>query len=207
MKKNVLMFMICMVAGTAFAQNVPDTIIMVDGTQIVANIPEVSKSEIKYLDPTMNDGPIFVLSTEDISSVVYRNGKKQTYQPVFSHTELDIPNSITYQSEDNEVKLIYDPDKALMYLFTNHPLMHNTYEVRNIVLAPCNMGDKSFNVIFDLSNKYEAIGILKGGYAFISNARFRKYILKNDPQSFTISLPYETRHVTTKVVKVRGLVD
>lgn len=188
----------------SFAQSANDTIVMVDGTQIVANIREVSKSEIKYLDPTMNDGPVFVLKTEDISSVTFRNGKKQTYQPVFSHTELDIPNAVTYLSEDEEVKLIYDPEQALMYLFTNYPLMHNTYEVRNIVLAPCDMGDKIFNVIFDLSNKYEAIGILKGGFAFLSNVHFRKYLLKNDPQSFTISLPYETRNTAIKVVKSEG---
>lgn len=207
MKKIVWMCMLCMAVGMSYAQSVADTIVMVDGTQIVANIREVSKAEIKYLDPDMSDGPVFMLETEDISSVTFRNGKKQTYQPVFSHTELDIANAITYLSEDENVRLIYDKDRELMYLFTNQPLMHNTYEVRNIVLTPCDMGDKQFNVIFDLSNKYEALSILKGGYAFISNIKFRKYILKNDPQSFTISLPYETRHITTKVVKVSGLVD
>lgn len=201
MKKITLIFILCMAACPGFAQRANDTIVMVDGTPMAVDIREVSKTEIKYLDPTMPDGPVFVLSTEDISSVTFRNGKTNTYQPVFSHTELDIPNAITYISENKEVKLIYDQDKGLMYLFTDYPLMHNTYEVRNIVLAPCNMGDMTFNVIFDLSNKYEAIGILKGGYAFRSNYKLRKYLMKNDPQSFTITLPYETRHASYLVTK------
>ena len=66
-----------------FAQ---DVIVTTDSKKIEAKILEVSKYEIKYKDADNLEGPTFILSVNDINSIVYSNGKvvlyNQSTQPV-----------------------------------------------------------------------------------------------------------------------------
>lgn len=59
-----------------FAQ---DIIVTNDSKKIEAKIVEVSKSEIKYKELDNLNGPTFVLETEEISSIIYSNGKVVLY--------------------------------------------------------------------------------------------------------------------------------
>jgi len=60
----------------AFAQ---DIIVTTDAQKIEAKILEVSKSEIKYKEIDNLEGPTFVLSTDEINSIIYANGKVVLY--------------------------------------------------------------------------------------------------------------------------------
>ena len=60
-----------------FAQ---DIIVTTDAKKIEAQILEVSKSEIKYKEYDNLDGPTFIISTDEISSVLYKNGKVVLYK-------------------------------------------------------------------------------------------------------------------------------
>lgn len=59
-----------------FAQ---DIIVTTDAKKIEAQILEVSKFEIKYKEYDNLDGPTFIISTNEISSVIYQNGKVVLY--------------------------------------------------------------------------------------------------------------------------------
>jgi hypothetical protein len=56
-----------------------DIIITNDAQKIEAKILEVSKTEIKYKEMDNLEGPTFVLETQEISTVIYANGKVVLY--------------------------------------------------------------------------------------------------------------------------------
>ena len=60
-----------------------DIIVTTAAQKIEAKITEVTKSEIRYKEKDYLDGPTFVLSTDEISSIIYATGKVVLYnQPV-----------------------------------------------------------------------------------------------------------------------------
>ena len=60
-----------------FAQ---DIIVTTDARKIEAKIMEVSETEVKYKEIDHLDGPTFIISTNNISSIIYANGKVSLYQ-------------------------------------------------------------------------------------------------------------------------------
>ena len=80
----------------AYAQ---DIIITTDARKIEAKISEVSKSEIRYKEADNPDGPTFVLGTEDISSIIYANGKVVFYnQPSAAPAPAPTPSAEEHPS-------------------------------------------------------------------------------------------------------------
>ena len=63
-------------AALAFAQ---DIIVTTDAKKIDAKILEVSKSEIRYKELDNLEGPTYILSTNDIVTIIYANGKVVLY--------------------------------------------------------------------------------------------------------------------------------
>jgi hypothetical protein len=60
-----------MFSGIAFSQ---DTILLTDNKSIIANVSEVSPSEIKYKRFDMPDGPVFTVYLFNVHSIHYKNG-------------------------------------------------------------------------------------------------------------------------------------
>ena len=78
MKHLFITLLLSCMLGAAMAQ---DIIITTDAKKIEVRITEVSKSEIKYKEADNIDGPVFVLPIEDISTVIYANGKVSVFSP------------------------------------------------------------------------------------------------------------------------------
>ncbi len=77
MKKLIVLCVGAIVATCSlFAQ---DIIVTKDAKKIEATILEVSKSEIKYKEIDNPNGPTFMLETDEISSIIYSNGKVVVY--------------------------------------------------------------------------------------------------------------------------------
>lgn len=74
-----------------------DVIITTDAKKIEAKILEVSKSEIKYKEHDNLDGPTFILPADEISSVIYSNGKVVLY---------DHPQPIEQKNNANNAKVL-----------------------------------------------------------------------------------------------------
>ena len=78
--KRLLFVSVCLlIIGNALAQ---DIITTTDAQYIRAKITEVSKDAVKYLEFDNQDGPTFVLATEDIATIRYQNGKVVAYKAV-----------------------------------------------------------------------------------------------------------------------------
>ena len=57
-----------------------DVIVTRQAERIDAKVMEVSESEVKYKKTSNPDGPMFVLSTEKIASILYANGEVQVFE-------------------------------------------------------------------------------------------------------------------------------
>lgn len=112
MKHIVTFIAMLVVSITIFAQ---DVIITTDAKKIDAKILEVSKSEIKYKEADNLDGPLFILTTSDISSIIYSNGKVVLYnqtpqvaaeeeQSVVEQTSPQLPQP---QNTDNKATILF----------------------------------------------------------------------------------------------------
>lgn len=80
MKKALLIIIAAVMAVCAFGENQYDIIYTTDGKSIEAVIAEVSKTEVKYHEPLATDGPLFVISTDDIIAIHFSNGQVKTYK-------------------------------------------------------------------------------------------------------------------------------
>ena len=76
MKRVLNFFTIMIITICSYAQ---DIIVTKDAKKIDANILEVSTSEVRYKELDNLDGPIFILRSDEISSIIYANGKVVLY--------------------------------------------------------------------------------------------------------------------------------
>ena len=84
MKKLFFLFATLAITISATAQ---DIIVTKESKKIEAKITEVSKSEIKYKRFDYQDGPTFILSTDDIVTIIYANGEVVLYNNEESQKE------------------------------------------------------------------------------------------------------------------------
>lgn len=88
MKKLLFLVVAVIAALTATAQ---DLIVTRDGQRIEAKITEVSSTEIRYKEWNNQDGPTFVLRSDELNTIIYQNGTVKT----FEHTSA-APTTVTY---------------------------------------------------------------------------------------------------------------
>ena len=77
MKKILVLMALVMCAVTMMAQ---DVIIKMNEEKIAAKIIEISSTEVKYLEASMPDGPTFVLSTDEIATIIFSSGQVKVYK-------------------------------------------------------------------------------------------------------------------------------
>ena len=194
-----------------------DTIKLVSQQVLIVDIKTISSDEVTYKDPSMPDGPDFIIKKGEVASITFRNGVTQTYNPILettnrayeeenekvtincSSSNTGEENGYAYVSENGEIKMTYDFAKKRIYLHVDKPLMYNTKGVRNISITTCHFPDKELYLIFDMTNKVEGEALLSGWYAFVGNIDFHRYFKKNMPRTFEMDIPYETEHVSYKM--------
>ena len=89
MKKILSTILLVALSVISFAQ---DIIVTNDARKIEAKILEVSGTEVKYKETDNPEGPTFIISTNDINSIIYANGKVSLFQQ--SSTEEKDQNNI-----------------------------------------------------------------------------------------------------------------
>ena len=188
MKKLIVMVCALLASVMLFAQDII----------VTKEVLEVSTSEIRYQELDNLDGPVFVLRTDEIVTIIYANGKVVLFndapqEPVSTY-DLDAVEGNTYLSKDGEIKFKYDFTNKRVYIQSKTPLMVHSKEVRNIAILSFHFDGTDQYLIFDMSNKVEGVALLSGSRAFSHNEKFHKFFKKNMPTSFTIDVPYETRH-------------
>ena len=183
-----------------------DVIVLKDGTKLEIILVEVADKQVKYRKANNPEGPLFVKEIAYISSIIYANGEREDFtqeainlsdkssanQTAQESQADDSENGFTYMSENNEIKIIYDPDKKMIQIHADKPLMYHSKDARNITLTSWTWGNKESYVIFDMVNKLDGVAILSGWYAYMSNISFHRRFKKKMPKTFMIEITYET---------------
>lgn len=84
MKKNFFIYLIYLLSlfvfpTRAMAEEKNDIIVTTKSERIDATVLEVSETEIRYKKASNPTGPTFVISTEKIASILYKNGEVQVF--------------------------------------------------------------------------------------------------------------------------------
>jgi hypothetical protein len=80
--KKTLLFLVIFLAVLVFSANAADIIVLKDGSMIDAKIMEISSSEIKYRRFDHLDGPVYVVSSAQVFSIRYENGRTEVINAV-----------------------------------------------------------------------------------------------------------------------------
>ena len=113
--KKIMLLLVAVIATTMlFAQ---DVIVTTDSKKIEAKILEVSSQQVKYVDFNNQEGPTFVLATDEISSIIFSNGQVKVY-------EHNTPKSIVVQPE---VKNEYILRQGNKYFYDGRQMKGNIY--------------------------------------------------------------------------------
>lgn len=123
MKKNLLLLLTLLIGLTTSAQ---DLIITKDAKRIEAKIQEVSNKEIKYKKFAYQEGPTFIIETNEINSVLFENGDIQVFNDsvaqqqaqattkpaatVRYHRNYDFYAPLTYIAKDNDTYFLHCGD-------------------------------------------------------------------------------------------------
>ncbi|MCF8258046.1 MAG: hypothetical protein K9J06_10845 [Flavobacteriales bacterium] len=72
--------MLAFTASVSIGQNHgADTLFFASGDVVVAFVKEITPTDVKYVDASNPDGPLFVLPKTKLSSITYSNGSKEQY--------------------------------------------------------------------------------------------------------------------------------
>lgn len=108
-----------------------DIIVTTDARKIEAKITEVSKSEIRYKELDNPDGPMFVIATDEISSVIYSNGKVVLYnQPAASTTEVSAIKPEPEASMQEKAQPVTDESLADILLLSGQTIRAHIMALR-----------------------------------------------------------------------------
>jgi hypothetical protein len=131
MKNSILrsgLLIICFIVSGFYAM-AQDTIFYKKTGSIVVIVKEVSQTEVQYKKLEMPDGPMYIISKNDIAKIVYKNGyteeiKDPVSEPVNTASQ---PFTVTYSSpiSTGPEKISYEDTKrrprSLLSLIDRHP--------------------------------------------------------------------------------------
>lgn len=104
-----------------------DSIILHSGQVIAGKVSEITQSEVKYRKAGNPDGPLYVISKNDISVIEYKNGSRD----IFSQD-----NAATNSSQGNQLQA----QQQQQYQQAQQPVQNNYYSTPrpnvNVVVAP-----------------------------------------------------------------------
>lgn len=106
MKKIISFFMFCLfLTQICFAQ---DIIITRDSKRIDAKVEEISETEVKYHRQDNLTGPVFVIKTSQISSIVFSNGSVQTF-------EVEEKKANVVEEEEDGKQVVFASGRTILY--------------------------------------------------------------------------------------------
>ena len=141
--KKILTFMVALL--TAFNLFAQDIIITSDAKRIEAKILEVSSNEIKYKEFNNLEGPTFILTSDELNTIIYHNGTiktfdhsaKQAPQPVNnagynSYSATPVAAGLPITKEDDDIYVMGDlrmsEDDYLKFIKLNCKDAYTYYE-------------------------------------------------------------------------------
>lgn len=148
----------------SFAQ---DTIFFKNAGKIVVLVKEVSQTEIQYKKMELPDGPMYIVSKNDIEKIIYKNGYSETIK---SSVPEPPTNSATISSSQPYIlgyqKITYADAKSksrIMYsIIDRHPDLNRQLELKKIY--------RSMRAFKSGQDANRTVSIVFGGLTIFSGA-------------------------------------
>lgn len=131
MKTSISLLIIILTHITSFSQ---DTIFFKNAGKIIVIVKEVAQTEVQYKKAELPDGPMYIISKDDIEKIVYKNGYTEVIKKA---TTINTSNTTSqsfevYKSSENSnsenlnmEKITYSDTKrrysSLVTLVDRHP--------------------------------------------------------------------------------------
>ena len=131
MKTSISLLIIILTHITSFSQ---DTIFFKNAGKIIVIVKEVAQTEVQYKKAELPDGPMYIISKDDIEKIVYKNGYTEVIKKA---TTINTTNTTSqsfevYKSSENSnsenlnmEKITYSDTKrrysSLVTLVDRHP--------------------------------------------------------------------------------------
>ena len=118
-----------------------DIIIKTNSETIEAVIQEVSASEVRYKRPTNINGPVFVIATQEIASILFANGEAMVMN---QNATTDVNNT----TNSSELPLLPQQGKLQTLSISSFMLddkIMNTWQLRRFLAKDCPLASKYFN--------------------------------------------------------------
>lgn len=87
-----------------------DVIIKMNGDELEVKVKEILINEIKYVDLTYTEGPVYTIPKSDVFMIKYPSGKKDLILNSFKEHELNISS---FHLGKKDAKLLYTDNKPL----------------------------------------------------------------------------------------------
>jgi hypothetical protein len=130
----------CFFSLTGLAQ---DTLFFKDKQKLVVHVKEISQAEIQYKKIDLPDGPMYIVSKNDIEKIIFKNGYAEVFKPEpvqAVEQTLTVYNNVV---NINTEKIVYNDTKKRYYTLVNlidrHPdpsrknkLMSSAAELRGL---------------------------------------------------------------------------
>ena len=115
--KKIILVIGCFIAFTCtcFAQ---DVIVTKDSREISVKVTEVNEDNIKYKNFDHQDGPTYMMQKSDVSSIIYQNGKVETFDPATS-VQITKHLSLTHETTGDLVFEMQIIDEKLYRQYQN----------------------------------------------------------------------------------------
>ena len=115
------------IASACFAQ---DVIVTKDAKRINAKVMEVNVDNIRYRDFDNMDGPVYTLLKSDIVTILYQNGKVETFDVKSPIPKTENPAVDAQRARDASIALRYkaSTDEIVNLMRSDYPELYKKYE-------------------------------------------------------------------------------
>lgn len=187
MKRALLALVALVMAVSAYCAN--DIIITTKSEKMEVKIVEISSTEVKYKKVTNLNGPTFVISTNDINTIMYANGDVQVIEHQAAQAAQPAqqqPAPQQYQQQPQQYGYAQQPQQNQQYGYAQQPQQQYGYAQQ-----PQQYGyasQQGYGRAYNASMQPVAPGfIARQGYHYSVNGQpivLHEYLFQNDPALF-----------------------
>jgi hypothetical protein len=166
MKKHKIIFFLILSSFFSIYSFAQDTIFFKNAGKIVVLVKEVSQTEIQYKKLELPDGPMYIVSKNDIEKIIYKNGYTETIKPSFTESSTNSTTISSAQSIIGYQKITYADAKSksrtIYSIIDRHPDLNKQLELKKIY--------RSMRAFKSGQNANRTVSIVFGGLTIFSGA-------------------------------------
>lgn len=162
----VLISIFVLIHGSVFSQ---DTIKTVSGNSIIAKVVEINKSEIKYKKFSNLDGPVYIITPEEVHAIIYPSGEKDDFS---SYEKQEIKTATKAENKTNDgdsfKTLTKNGNKVYISCDNDNAIIHATNALQTWGYWTVTRNRREADFILHFNIRFAGLGDAFGNAQFIN---------------------------------------